>query len=329
MKSARRWCLGLCILVVALSGCGLKQSKMYRIGIMCGAESFANIADGFKAKMTELGYAEGVNIIYDMEKSSINLLTEQDIVKKFVADKVDLIFAFPTEAAMTAKALTRGTNIPVVFAMAGIEGNDLVESVRRPGGNITGVRFPNKESTAKRLEFLHELAPSAKRVYLIYLPSYPNAPFAIEALRTTAAPLGITFVEDLVNNMEEFKLALEKRGAMADMGIDAIFLMPDFINASPDGLAAVMKLADAHNLPVGGGMDIAADGGAMFSFVPSNIDQGMLAAVLADKIFKGTPAGTIPVATPESRLRLNYRAIKKLGLEVPEGLLNMAKEIIR
>ncbi|MFA5292363.1 MAG: ABC transporter substrate-binding protein [Phycisphaerae bacterium] len=312
-----------------LSGCGKKPPKVYRVGILSGAESFVNIVDGFKAKMSELGYIEGKNIVYDIHKSNVDPAQEQQVAKKFVADKVDLIFAFPTEAAFAAKSATCKTAIPVVFAMAGIEGNNLVESVRQPGGNITGVRFPNKESTAKRLEFLHELVPNAKRIYLIYDPTFPNAPFAMEALHAAAAPLGITFVEDFVKNIEEYKLALKKRAAMKHIGVDAVFLMPDFMNASPEGLAVIVKFANEYNLPVGGGMDISADGGAMFSFVPSNFEQGRLAADLADKIFKGTSAGTIPVVTPELRLRLNYKVIRKLGLDVPDGLLNRADEIIR
>jgi putative ABC transport system substrate-binding protein len=313
---------------IFFSGC-TEKDKVYRVGIICDVESFADIADGFKAKMGELGYIEGKDIIYDFRKSGLDPAAQQKIINKFIEDKVDLIFAFPTEAAMAAKALTRGKNIPVVFAMAGIEGNDLVESLLRPGANITGVRFPNKESTAKRLEFLRELAPSAKRVYIIYDPDFPNAPFAVETLRKVAVPLGIDFVEDLVKNMEEYKLALHRRSLMKDAGIDAIFLMPDFLNASFEGLAAVMQFANIRNLPVAGGVDSSADGGAMFSYVPGNPEQGRLAAFLADKIFRGTPAGTIPVVTPESRLRINYKAIRQLGLSVSENLLNRADEIIR
>ena len=320
---------GICFFLLLLGGCGEIKPKAYRVGILSGADPFANIADGFKAKMAELGYIEGKGIVYDMQKTNSDPAAEQGILNKFVADKVNLIFAFPTETAVAAKAAAQGTNIPVVFAMAGIEGNNLVDNLRRPGGNITGVRFPNPELTAKRFEFLHELVPSAKLVYLIYDPNYPTAPFALEALRPAAASLGITLVEDRVANVEEYKLALEKRSLLDDVGIDAILLMPDFLNHSPDGFGALLKFANEHKIPIGGGMDFTADLGAMFSFVPSNVNQGELAAILADKIFKGIPAGTLPVVTPEARLRLNYKVIKDLGLLAPEGLLNRANEIIR
>lgn len=321
--------LVLLVTVAASLGVWSKNEKIYHIGIISGAEPFSNIAEGFKAKMEELGYIDGKTVIYDLQKTNSNPPQEEFIANKFVEDKVDLIFAFPTETALSAKKATKGTKIPVVFAMAGIEGNNLIDSVRNPGNNVTGVRFPNKESTAMRLEFLYELAPQAKNIYIIYDPDYPNALFALEALNKTAALIGITLIEDFACNVEEYKLALKKRDSKKDIGIDAILLMPDFLNHSPDGLAAIIKFANKHDLPVAGGMDFTADMGAMFSFVPDNIDQGKLAAISADKIFKGTPAGSIPVVTPESRLRLNYKVIKKLGLEVSENLLNRADEIIR
>jgi putative ABC transport system substrate-binding protein len=319
----------LVMFCVFLSGCGKKTQKVYRVGIVSGAEPFTDIAVGFKAKMTELGYLEGKNIVYDFQRLNADSAGVKRAVRKFVADKVDLIFAFPTEPALAAKAATEGTNTPVVFAMAGIEGNNLVESVSKPGGNITGVRFPGPELTVKRLTFLLDLLPDAKRVYLIYDPNYPNAPMALGGLRPTASALGITLVEDPVNNVEEMQASLQARAALDDIGIDAILLMPDILDHSPDGFGAILKFANEHKVPIGGGMDFTADLGALFSFVPDNVLQGRMAAPLADKIFKGTPAGSIMVVTPQSHLRLNYKVIQELELTVPEGMLSRADEIIR
>jgi len=320
----------LVMFCVFLSSCGKKtQEKVYRVGIASGAEAFADIADGFKAKMTELGYIEGKNIVYDFQKLNADQAGVKRVVRKFVADRVDLIFAFPTEPALAAKAATKGTNIPVVFALAGIEGNNLVESIFKPGGNITGVRFPGPEDTVKRLEILHELVPHAKRVYLIYDPNYPNALMALGGLRPAASSLGITLVEDPVNNVEELQAALQRRAALDDIGIDAILLMPDILEHSPDGFGAILKFANEHKVPIGGGLVYTVKHGAMFSLVPDNVKMGNMAASLADEILKGTPAGTIMVVTPPSRFWLNYKVIQELGLTVPGGLLGRADEIIR
>jgi putative ABC transport system substrate-binding protein len=313
-----------------LVSCGKKpQQKVYRVGIVSGAEAFANIADGFKARMTELGYIEGRNIVYDFRKLNADPAGEKRVVKQFVADKVDLIFAFPTEPTVAAKAAAKGTGIPVVFALAGIEGNDLIESILKPGGNITGVRFPGPEITAKRLEILRELVPQAERIYLIYDPNYPNTRPALDSLYKTAPSLGMTLVEDPVYNLNELQAALQARAALDDIGIDAIFIMPEILTQSPEGWAMVIDFANKHKLPVGGGMNYTAEHGAIFCVVPDCVEMGELAAPLADKIFKGTPAGEIMVVTPPSKIWLNYTAIQKLDLTVSEGLLSRADKIIR
>jgi putative tryptophan/tyrosine transport system substrate-binding protein len=329
----KKYHLLLFILLVVTSlfinGCNEKKPKVYRVGILSGAKVFDNIADGFVAKMTELGYANSRNIIYDHQKASLDMVACKNTIMKFITDKVDLILVFPTEPALVVKATTLGMNIPIVFAMAGIEGNNLVDSVSCPGGNITGVRYPGPEHTVRRLDILVELVPQARKIYLIYDQNYPNTPMALEGLRSAASSLGITLVEDPVNTMEEFRFKLEARSALRDIGIDAILLMPDILNNSHDGFKAIQNFASKHKLPVGGGMAFTADFGALFSFVPDNIEQGKLAAVMADKIFNGKPAGKIMLASPKARLRINYNVIKKLGLTVSDGLLSRADEIIR
>jgi putative ABC transport system substrate-binding protein len=321
----------LIIACLFLSSCAEKaqEQKVYRVGIVSGADTFASIGEGFKAGMTELGYIEGENIVYDFQKLNNDPEGEKRVVKKFVEDKVDMIFSFPTEPSLAAKAATHGTDIPVVFALAGIEGNDLVQSVAKPGDHITGVRFPGPDNTLKRLDILRELVPQVKRVYLIYDKNYPNAPSTLEKLRPVASSLGITLVEDPVNNSEELKAALQKGAELDDIGIDAILVMPDILDHSPEGFGAILEFANEHKVPLGGGMEFTADLGAIFSFNPENFEMGTLAATLADKIFKGTPAGEIMVVTPPSHLRINYKVAQELGIEVPEGLLASADEIIR
>jgi putative ABC transport system substrate-binding protein len=327
-----RQILLLILLVVAfvlLSGCGKKTQKVYRVGILCSFEPFINIADGFKAKMAGLGYIEGKNIVYDLQIAHMDPKGEVRSARKFVKDKVDLIFAFPTEASITAKSATQGTDIPVVFAMAGIEENNLVNSVHHPGGNVTGVRYTGPDNTVKRFEILCELVPNIKRLYATYNKNYPANKASLEALRPVVSSLGITFVEVPITRLEDIQADLQARSASEDIGIDAILIMPDDLSQSPDGFGAIAKFAKEHKVPIGGGADCTADLGAMFSFVPDVFEIGTLAATLTDKILKGTPAGTIMVVTARDRLRLNYKVIQELGLTAPEGLLSMADEVIR
>jgi putative ABC transport system substrate-binding protein len=284
------------VLALLLSGCVTEEPKVYRVGIL-GGGSFAVISDGFKAKMTELGYIEDENIVYDWPDPDADTAETQRIAEQFVADKVDLIFVSgSTPSALAAKAATQGTDVPVVFTYAATEETNLVESVRQPGGNITGVRYPGPEQISKRLELLTEMAPQVKRVWIGYDKNSPNTALALEALRLAASNLGVTLVEVPAATLEELAADLAARAAADDLGLDGIILMPDGFSHGPDGFAMLSQFA---------------------------------AAPLADKILKGTPAGTIPVITPEQDLYINYKVAQELGLTVPDGLLSMAVEIIR
>jgi putative tryptophan/tyrosine transport system substrate-binding protein len=319
----------LTILILLLSGCTDKKLKIYRVGMICGLDRMAPIADGFKAKMTELGYVEGKNIIYYLKNMAADSAGERLIAEKFVADRVDLIVAFPTEPAVAAKAAVRGTKIPVIFANAGIEGTDLVTDIRNPGGNLTGVRFPGPDITIKRFEFLMDMAPKIRRIYIPYDPGYPNNLPALTAIRPVASSKAITLVEKPITAIKDLRADLERRRTSKSIGMDAVMIMPEILMQSPHNWAIIRKFAEEFNLPIAGAAAPFANQGALFSYAPTPFEIGTLAATQADKIFNGIPAGTIPVFTPECHLRINYRVAQRLGLNVPDGVLRMADEVIR
>lgn len=319
----------LVVVCLFLSGCGKETQKVYRVGIIGGVKSFADIGKGFKTKMSQLGYVEGKNIIYDTQINNLDLAEGKRIAEKFVKDEVDLIFAFPTEPSLAAKAATQGTDIPVVFAIAGIEGNDLVESVRHPGGYITGVRYPGPDLVVKRFEILIDLAPHIKRLYIPYDPNYPNGPPALKALRMAALSHDVKLVEVIVSSVEEIEADLQKRAKSADIGIDAIQILPEYLTQTPAGWGVLSKFAKEHRLPLVGSMLFSADIGGIFSYCVDFFEVGTQTAPIADKVLKGTPAGTIALATPEAHLRINYKLIQELGFNASEGLLSRADEIIR
>jgi putative tryptophan/tyrosine transport system substrate-binding protein len=332
-KSKRKMVITtLLIMACAIfNGCGdkIQEVRVHRVGILSSFEPFVDIADGFKDRMTELGYLEGENIFYDLQVKQSDSDGQRQAVKKFVADKVDLIFAFPTEASILAKTFIQGTDIPMVFAMAAIEGNNLVESISKPGGNITGVRFAGPDSTIKRFEILQELVPNLKRLYITYNINYPANKASLELLRQVLFSKGITLVEAPVSTVEEIKADLRKRSASGDIGMDAILIMPDDLSQSPSGFRAITEFAKKHKVPIGGGASIKSDSRVVFRYDHDRVETGKLAANLADKILRGTSAGTIMVVTPNSYLNLNYNLIQKLGLNASEGLLNRADNIIR
>jgi putative ABC transport system substrate-binding protein len=316
---------------VSLAGCPGQEKKVYHVGVLHYPGSFVAILDGFKAEMTELGYKEGENIVYDGIEVPQTAKPEEGVALagKFVDDKVDLILAFPTPAVFAAFAATKGTDIPVVFAMANTEGVPFVKSVQEPGGNVTGVRNPGAEMMKRGLELLLEIAPHAKNIWAGYDKNHPNTPNALKALRPTAVSLGVNLVELPATTLDDFRKDLGARDKAAHPGIDAIVTMADGLNHGPEGFALLSKFAATHKIPLCGGVLASVQNGSLFGNTPSLVNVGELAAPLADKIFKGTPAGTIPVVTPEQELYINYKEAQRIGLTVPDTLLQQAKEIIR
>jgi putative ABC transport system substrate-binding protein len=314
--------------VLLLGSCAPAKPAVYRVGVVYTSGGFAEILTGFKAKMAGLGYREGRNIVYDVQDMGESSVEAGRIAKKFVADKVNLILALSTPASLAAKAAAKGTGIPVVFAYASVEGTDLVDNVRQPGGNVTGVRYPGPEAISKRLELMQEIAPRAKRVWICYDRNSPNNIPALEALRRTASTGGVTLVEVPADSMEEMAADLEDRAGGRDIGIDAIILMPDGFNHSPRGLKIIGDFAKRHRLPLGGSFSYTMEAGAVFGNADDLAEVGGLAAPLADKIFRGVAAGDIPVVTPLEGIWINYAIAQKLGLAVPAGMLKMAQTII-
>ncbi len=324
-------CVAGIILSLLLSGCGAQTPKTYHIGILSGLDAFAPAIDGFKSKLAELGYTEGKNIVYDVQKTNVDVDAYKKINQKFVQDKVDLIFVFPTEAAMEAKAATQGTNIPVIFDLAftDVKGVDLINSVREPGGNVTGSRFPSADIASKRLEILLEMVPNAKRIFVPYLKDYPNVPGQLDAIHPLAQKAGITLSEFAASSPQDLQAELDKRSSMGDVGIDAILLVADPLSLTPDFFTILGKFGSEHKIPIGGAPMQVGDYGTIFGLLPNAQSSGEQAALLADKALKGTNAGTIPVVTEEGELQINVKAAQAMGLKVPDGLLQMANQIVR
>jgi putative ABC transport system substrate-binding protein len=310
------------------NGCG-EKAKTYKVGILCGLDYIAAIPDGFKEKMAELGYTEGKNIIYDIQRTNFEPDREKQILKQFVKDRVDLIFTFPTEVSMTAKAVTRGTNIPVLFCFANIEDTHLVENIRHPGENITGVRYPGPDIAIKRFEIMQELVPKAKRMLVPYQRGYPIVASQMKALYPVAASSGVKLEELPANDAAEIQAFLDKRAKSADLGMDAILFVAEPLAVTADAFAVMGKFAYKHKIPIGGALISVGDYGSIFGVNVDIVKSGKQAATLAAKILQGTPAGSIPVVSAESFFEIDCKAAQHFDLNLSEGLLSRADRIIR
>ncbi|MBN2353273.1 MAG: ABC transporter substrate-binding protein [Spirochaetales bacterium] len=313
------------ILMLAF-GCG-GQARVFKVGILNGHDVLKPIGDGFKAKMTELGYVEGTNIVYDYQTSgfAVDMDLYRKLSQQFADDKVDVVVSYPTEASLVAKEVLAGA-IPLVFCNASTEDTGLINSIQNPGTNITGARYPTPEIALRRLEVLQQIKPSMKKVLAPYLKGYPTIPSQIKALDAALKNTGLQLVEMPVSSPPEMAAGLEK---MKGRGIDGVLFFSEPASITPDFAAPVFAFAGRNKIPISV-VESAYDGveftvGVMVDFN----ELGKEVAVITDKILKGAPAGDIPVATSNNYLTVNYKEAQRLGLTVPEGVLKQAVKVVR
>ncbi|MCA9960001.1 MAG: ABC transporter substrate-binding protein [Anaerolineales bacterium] len=325
----------LLFLIVALSllisGCSTSgaSEKTYRVGVLAGLSFVADITDGFKEAMTELGYVEGENITYDVRLTEFDIPTYQSILQELIEDEVDLILVFPTEASIEAKNAAAGTDVPVIFNFAQTEGTGLIESIREPGGNITGVRYPGPDLALRRFEILRELVPDATRILVPYQKGYPIVQSQLDIIYPAAEAAGVTLIEMPAETPAELASLLQELGATGSVDIDAVLFIAEPLIIGPEASAAISSFSREYNIPMGGAY-FSVDGyGSLFGVNVDPIASGKLAAPLADKIFQDIPAGSIPVISAEMFMQIDYGMAQKMGLEIPEELLILADEVIR
>ncbi len=324
--------LWLCFAIITagllFSGCENGKPGVKRVGILCGLDVFASTIDGFRAGMKDLGYIEGADIVYDIKRTNFDLPAQERILREFVAQKVDLMVVMPTEVAIAAKEVTQGTQIPVVFCQTNIEGADVVKSVTEPGGNLTGVRYPGPDIALKRLEILHELMPQAKVFWAPYAGNLALIPPQLTVLRPAAAEMGVTLMETPADSASDLLQDLKARDKAGDIGMDAILMIIEPLIRTPSVFPVIGEFAARHRIPMGGTMYSKGGYSTLFGVATENLAVGRLTAQQAHKVLSGMPASAIPVVSAESFFQLNYKVAQELGVNVPEGLLKQADEVV-
>ena len=313
---------------IFLSGCAEKTLEVTtkHVGILCGLEYMSATADSFIDELAELGFVEGENIVFDFQRTNFDIANYQQILKQFVADSVDLIFVFPTEATQEAKKITEGTGIPVVFAVANIEGTELVDNVRNPGGNVTGIRYPGPDIAIKRFEIMMELLPNTKRICIPYQRDYPIVASQLNALKPVAEKADVSIFEIPAADAAEIE---QNFNQLSQNRFDAILFLAEPLTVVPEAFRAISKYASKNKMPVVGTSVLVENYTTLFGVNIDPVATGKQAARLAEKILNGKSVGSIPVLSSESYIQLNYKAATEMGITVPEGLLSRSDEIIR
>ena len=273
--------------------------------------------------LRETGYLEGQNVAIEARFAANQYDRLQQLAAELVQRRVAAIITMGTAAAPAAKAAT--SSIPVIFGI----GDDpvklgLVNSLNRPGGNVTGVTALGEELGPKRLELLHELVPTAKSVAVLLNPTSSSMPIISKGLEAASRILDLKLEFFNASNDTEIDEAFTK---LIHEGLAALIVTNDaFFNSRAQRFAI---LAALHKIPGMYPYRIYAMAGGLMSYGASLNDLYRQVGVYAGRVLKGERVAELPVVQPSKfDLVINARAAKALGLTVPPTLLARADEVI-
>jgi ABC-type uncharacterized transport system substrate-binding protein len=321
--------LGLFWLAVLLAVHGLtgnvaaaaQRTSPVRIGVL--TESWGPTAQivGLRDGLKELGYREEVDFTIGVRFTEGNPAELPAAARDLVRRGVDIIVAGETSNAAEA-ARNASDRIPIVFIGGGDPvGIGLVQSLARPGGNITGVADLDIELVPKRMEIFREMVPGLKRVLFVYDATTAHAESVLRVHRDAARRLGLTLVERPVRSQEEARAAIAEARKSHGDGLFSPRLLslniPGFILEARGTVPTMF-----HN-------PFFPERGGLASYAAAQHELGRGAASLVDKILKGAKPADLPVQQPTKfELVINLKTAKALGLTIPPALLLRTDRII-
>jgi len=326
--------LALGLTLAPLAAGAQQAGKVHRVGLivttspvseMTGSEPVHPSVRAFVQGLRALGYVEGQNLILERRSAEGRFERFGDIVTELVSLKTDVIVAPGDLIPRAARAIT--TTVPIVMATAEDPvGAGLVQSLARPGGNVTGLMLVvGPEIEGKRLEIFREALPGVSRV--AYLGSKQEkdweGPWG-QSVRTAAQALGVTIV------LAEFpsRQYVDAFGQVTRARAEAVFVSPSLLAFADRAL--VVELATRARVPTMFAYRQQVELGGLMSYGVNVVDNFRRAASFVDRILKGTKPADLPVERPTKfELVINLKTAKTLGLAIPPSLLQRADEIIQ
>jgi putative ABC transport system substrate-binding protein len=323
---SRQWRLWLVVAMLlgatSLGTEAQQDRRPFRIGVLNAAWAASHpTVEGLKAGLKDLGLEDGRDVTFDIRFTEGKLNTMPAAATALVKAGVDLIFTSQEAATQAATAATKST--PIVFTLVGDPvAARFVEALTRPGGNVTGVSTLQTELVAKRLEILKTLAPTVRRVWLVYdgidLSTAPMTARALDAARRVKLELVPKGVLD----------ASELKAALRDVRRGDALLAPD--GSNPDLAVAIIERSLALRLPTVFGTALWVGYGGLMSYGPDYYAQGVQAASLVAKILRGERPQDLAVEGAEKiDLAVNLKTAELLGLTVPRKILLRANAFRR
>ena len=304
-----------------------QPEQMRRIGILMNRtaddpEGQARVGT-FRQALEQLGWSEGRNVRIDIRWGEDIVERERKYAAELVALAPDVILAGGTLSVAALKHVTR--TVAIVFAGVGDPvGAGFVESLARPGGNITGFMVYEYGLGAKWLELLKQLAPNVTRVAVLRDPDNSSSVGTFGAVQAAAQSLRVELNPVGVGDADEIKRGV---AAFARAPNGGLVVIPSGSVSRHRNL--IITLAAQHKLPAVYPFRYMATGGGLMSYAPDWVAQYRPAANYVDRILKGEKPSNLPVQVPTKyQMVINLKTAKTLGLTVPQSLLASADEVI-
>jgi putative tryptophan/tyrosine transport system substrate-binding protein len=320
--------LGVALLALAAIANAQQPKKVYRIGYLSALDPATETtrAETIRLALRERGYTEGQNIAIEYRYTLGKIDRAPELVAELVHLKVDVMVVAGGEAwIQVAKNATK--TISIVMVGAGIDPVEagLVESLARPGGNVTGITLLSKELGGKRLELLKEAGPKFVRVAVLYDPAIPSNVVERKEIQNAARALGLTLKPWEVRASDGFEKAFAVLNKEHPDGL--YVLSGPLMNANQKriaDLALKSRLASVY-----GNREIVEAGGLM-SYGADRVASYRRVAYYVDKILKGAKPADLPVEQPTKfELVINLKTAKQIGLIIPQKVLARADKVIR
>jgi putative ABC transport system substrate-binding protein len=300
------------------------EAKRPTIGLLGGATASAQAqwTAAFVQRLRELGWVEGQTVAIEYRWVEGRFERSPAIVAEFVRLKVDVIVTHATPNVVAAKQVT--SVIPIVFASAGDPvGNALVDSLARPGGNVTGLSVQSSELAYKIVELLRDLLPNLGRLAILYHIGNPVTALQTDAVKAVADRFGLDVVIVEIRRTEDIAPAIEALRGRTDA-----LIVPSEPLYNTNRIQ-INSLALRAQLPTIYFDRLYVETGGLMSYGPNWPGTWRRAAELVDKILHGIKPVDIPIEQPRSfELVINLKTAKALGLTVPWMLLARADEVI-
>jgi putative ABC transport system substrate-binding protein len=295
-------------------------APVFGILLVFSREAGRAFTEPLRAYMQALGYTEGRNISFDVRYADGKVDRLQTLAAELVAQRPAVIATFGDATGLAVKAAT--TTTPIVSMSEDLVRAKLVNSMREPGSNITGISIMGTELDAKRLEILSELLPARSSVLLLADPTTHRE--SRPALDATAAATGLTLREAIVGTPEQIERSLREAKQSGVAGVNVLSSALLFALRGQ-----IIKLSAELSLPAMYQWPETADEGGLIAYGPSLRGAFRQVTALVDRILKGARPGDIPVEQPTRfSLVINLKTASTLGITIPPLTLLRADRAI-